>query len=66
MINLRETLISELKSMISNKIGTFIQEIKDDFTATIDFLSDEQKDSKEKIAENEKKIKTLEADKTAA
>lgn len=57
------TLHESLKTMISKEIGAAIQEVKVDFTRTTDLLCDGQRDAEAKISENEKKIKSLEADK---
>lgn len=62
MLSLREALKSDVQSMVSAEISNAIQEVKNDFTETTDFLSAEQNDCKTKISENDKKIKNLEAD----
>lgn len=64
MIHLRETLMADLKSMISSGIGAAIREVKDEFTATTDFMCEELKDASQKIVDSEQKIKSLEADKS--
>lgn len=62
MLSLREALKSDIHCMVSAELSTAIQEVKNDFTETTDFLSAEQNDCKTKITENDKKIKNLEAD----
>lgn len=62
MVNLLESLKSDFKKMISTLIAAAIQENKDDFTKTTDFLAAEHQDSVVKILNSEKKIEALEND----
>ncbi|XP_048489186.1 uncharacterized protein LOC125491396 [Plutella xylostella] len=58
---LRASLLSQINATISSEIKAAMDEIKKDFTATTDFLSEEQRDCKAEISEATKSINELES-----
>lgn len=62
MKNLRDALKEDVKTMITCEINSVIKNLQDEFTATTDFISAEQRDLKSSIADKDKIIKCLQAD----
>ncbi|XP_047985747.1 uncharacterized protein LOC125225975 [Leguminivora glycinivorella] len=63
MTNLRRVLKEDIKQMVAAEVKDVTQTLRDEFTATTDFLGAEQHDLKASIAEQDKKIKQLESEK---
>lgn len=64
MINSRNVLIQEVKSLITTEMSKLISELRVEFTKTTDFIMDEVKDLKQEIATKDKIIQTLQNDQT--
>jgi hypothetical protein len=60
MTNLRSALKSDIEQMVRSETGKAIKELKQDFTATTDFLGAEQKDLKVELDKQTKNIRELE------
>lgn len=58
--NLKQTLFSEMRSIVQGEINTGLDRIKAEFTETTDFLAQEQNDIKGRISSYESQIKNLE------
>ncbi|KAL4709621.1 hypothetical protein ACJJTC_007352 [Scirpophaga incertulas] len=62
MIALRKELIQDVKSMIAIETSKIVNEIKDEFTKTTEFIMDEIKVLKSGLSERDIIIKTLQSD----
>lgn len=64
MINSRNALIQEVKSLITCEMSKLINELKEEFTKTTDFIMDEVKDLRQEVAAKDVIIKKLQNDQT--
>lgn len=63
MESLRKTLREDVKEMVKHELGSTIQNLKDDFSATTDFISNEQASLRTDINKSVIVIKNLEMEK---
>lgn len=62
MVNLRQSIKTDLKAMIATEIGSAIQQLKDEFTETTDYITAEQKDINNRMDDYEHRLKELESE----
>ncbi|CAG9134056.1 unnamed protein product [Plutella xylostella] len=62
MTNLRSSLKEDIEKIISSKITMAVEQLKDEFTETTDFIVSEQVDIKSELKEKCHKIQQLEAE----
>lgn len=64
MDSFRKVLKAEVRAMVKHELESTLKNLKDEFTATTDFMCDEQRSLKSDININADKIKNLESEKT--
>ncbi|XP_063830263.1 uncharacterized protein LOC135079542 [Ostrinia nubilalis] len=64
MKNSRSILIKEVKGLITAEMGKMVNELKEEFTKTTDFIMEEVKSLKSTIAQKDTVIKSLQSEQT--
>lgn len=62
MENFRKALRDDVKEMVHHEIKSVVENLKDEFSATTDFICDEQKSMRSDLNKNDERIKYLEGE----